>query len=297
MVHRSHPKMVYRYRELSLFTRSISTPTDLENHNVPSFSTRTCYFSTWAPSKHRDARSSASASTLSPRADSVKDSCSPARIISCSAPFHHPCPFLNSILPIPVFLAPLQAPFGYNLGMSISIYRLIRSRRKTIALVIERDGNLTVRAPLKWLSAHPHLRRNTRRIDQEKSAQSPQLPADNPETLCGRREIPLPGSVLPAHHRSTPASRPGLMVQLSGWQKPLSQEQQRPLWRWYKKQAILLLFERVLSLAKEHRFHIPQLRISSAESRRRFVQFARNPQLHIPTGHGATAGGGLRCAA
>jgi len=35
----------------------------------------------------------------------------------------------------------------------IPIHRLIRTRRKTIALIVERDGTLTVRAPLRLRDA------------------------------------------------------------------------------------------------------------------------------------------------
>jgi predicted metal-dependent hydrolase len=41
---------------------------------------------------------------------------------------------------------PAQAGF---LFMNIPIDKLVRSRRRTIALIVERDGSLTVRAPMR----------------------------------------------------------------------------------------------------------------------------------------------------
>jgi predicted metal-dependent hydrolase len=192
----------------------------------------------------------------------------PARIISCSFLIPHPSTFPSSLLQYPVFHAPLLVAFGYNLCMTISIDRLVRTRRQTAALVIERDGSLTVRAPLKMAEEHIRLfveahagwiRKNQAKI-QVSLPVSPKRYVEGEEFLYLGQSYPL--TIVP-RQRSALAFT-GQAFRLAKSALPKAEE---ALIRWYKEQATLLLFERVLILSGKHGFHYQKIRISSARTR------------------------------
>ncbi len=182
--------------------------------------------------------------------------------------FPHPSPLLLSLLPIPAFIALLQGAFGYNLCMSISIDRLVRSRRKTIALVIERDGNLTVRAPLKmtevriraFVETHADwIKKNQAKVRGSQPV-SPKRYVEGEKFLYLGQSYPL--TIIPRQRPTVVFT--GTAFMLAKTALPGAPE---AFVRWYKQQALLLLFERVLTLSKEYGFKYQKLRISSARTR------------------------------
>ncbi len=114
-------------------------------------------------------------------------------------------------------------PFSVTIArMSISIDRLVRTRRKTVAIVVERDGSLTVRAPLRMAEARIHTFVESHESWIAKTpGQDPGRSARTIQKLLGRRDLSLPGTVLPAQpsfHASVP---PCLLTgALSGWRNP-----------------------------------------------------------------------------
>ena len=152
--------------------------------------------------------------------------------------------------------------------MPIPIDKLVRSRRKTIALIIQRDGTLTVRAPLRMAEAvirefvetHAEwIARNQAKI--QAAAPPPQKHYVDGETF------PFLGQSYPL--TIVPRQRPamtfdGHTFRLAKSALPKAEE---AFVRWYKGQAALLLLERVLTCSKKHGFHYQKIRISSARSR------------------------------
>jgi predicted metal-dependent hydrolase len=152
--------------------------------------------------------------------------------------------------------------------MSIPIDRLVRTRRKTMALVIERDGSLTVRAPLRMAEGRirDFVEGHAGWITKNQARVRASLPAAPKRFVEGETFLFL-GQAYPLTivSRQRPALKfDGTTFRLAKSSHPRAQE---VLVRWYKEQATLLLFERVLLLAGRHGFRYQKIRISSARTR------------------------------
>lgn len=143
-------------------------------------------------------------------------------------------------------------------------YQLIRSRRKTIAICIDRDGNVTVRAPLKAGGAFID-RFITEKQDwiEEKSAQM----AANAQS---RREFSVsPGSTLPLMGKEYPVLS-GERVAFDGASFYLPEEAfdtlKPKLIRLYQSIALDFLSRRTDFFAKQTGFQPTGVRIGSART-------------------------------
>lgn len=148
-------------------------------------------------------------------------------------------------------------------------YRLVRSRRRTLALVIDADGTLTVRAPLKL--AHSAIQEFLAqkadwvlRTQSKLKARAAQRPSHTFET--GDSFLWL-GGAFPL--TLVPAQRPAL--QFDGLRFTLSQKAQvnakAYFETWYKEQARNYLQSRLMHFAHLHHFSYRGLRITSARTR------------------------------
>ena len=152
--------------------------------------------------------------------------------------------------------------------MPIPIDKLVRSRRKTVAIVIDRDGRLTVRAPLRLSSA---------RIQEFVESHAGWIA----KTLARLQAAPPPPA---KHYREgetflylgkpyplllVPAQRPALTFDGASFRLAQSSlpGAAAAFERWYKQQARLFLSERVPALAGKHGFRYQKIRISSARTR------------------------------
>jgi predicted metal-dependent hydrolase len=152
--------------------------------------------------------------------------------------------------------------------MSIPIDRLVRSRRKTVALVIERDGRLTVRAPLRlsvpriqeFVDSHADwIAKNLARLQA-----APPLPA---QRYADGETLPYLGQAYPLS--IVPARRPALTFDGVSFRLAKSSlpGAAGTFEAWYKQQARLFLAERVPAIAAKHGFRFQKIRISSARTR------------------------------
>ena len=150
----------------------------------------------------------------------------------------------------------------------IAIDQLIRSRRKTIALIITREGKLIVRAPLRASRAQIDTI-VTEKANWIRTRQADMLARPKPPPLEYKEgaSFPYMGSLFPLHFSSKAPLRLALrdgVFHLS----PASAHQAGKLFlAWYKRQARTVLDERV-------RFHAARLglvpgllRIGSARTR------------------------------
>jgi predicted metal-dependent hydrolase len=151
--------------------------------------------------------------------------------------------------------------------MTTGIDQIIRSKRKTIAIIIQAGGKVIVRAPLKIPE------RVIRTFVESKSAwinekrnlalQRPVLPvrkyADGEKFLLLGRHIPL---------RVVAGQKAALALQVDFVlaRKALPQAQQ-VFEKWYKAYALKILTERVEYFSVLHGFRYEKLRISSARTR------------------------------
>jgi hypothetical protein len=148
-------------------------------------------------------------------------------------------------------------------------YRLVRSRRRTLALVIDADGTLTVRAPMKL--AHSAIQEFlaqkadwVQKTQSKLKARAAQRPSHTFET--GDSFLWL-GGTFPL--TLVPAQRPAL--QFDGLRFTLSQKAQvnakTYFEAWYKEQAHDYLQSRLEHFARLHHFSYHGLRITSARTR------------------------------
>ncbi len=152
--------------------------------------------------------------------------------------------------------------------MSIAIDRLVRTRRRTVALIIERDGKLTVRAPLRlaekriqeFVQSHAEwIERSRARIEAS--------PPPQPKRYGEGEAFPYLGKSysLRLVERQRPAlSFDGVHFLLVRSALPKAQE---TFAKWYRAQAARLLAERVQSLAGKYGLRYQKVRISSARTR------------------------------
>lgn len=151
--------------------------------------------------------------------------------------------------------------------MNIQIDKLTRSKRKTIALIVERDGALTVRAPMR---APRYL------IDQfiqqkadwiirarERIKSAPQTPAKLYQD--GEKFLYLGSSFnlkLVTQQRAALHLDDGFTLRHSAQNKG-----EAIFTRWYKERAYGIISERVRQYAQQYGFTPKQVKISSAKTR------------------------------
>jgi len=152
--------------------------------------------------------------------------------------------------------------------MPIPIDHLIHSRRKTVGLIIQRDGTLTVRAPLRMSGIHiQEFVQNHAQWIREKQAQAQASPpppkkhyVDGESFLYQGKEVPL-----------TIVARQRPALTFSGYKFHLANSNlpkaRQVFIRWYKAQALTVISERVAFHAKQNKFTYRKIRISSARTR------------------------------
>lgn len=153
--------------------------------------------------------------------------------------------------------------------MEISeITKIIHTRRKTIALIIERDGSLVVRAPLR-VSNKAILRMVEQKKDWIRATQErvkARYPIYTPKEYTSGEKFWFLGKTYPLE--IVAARSPAL--RLDGSFKLSSQASAKaPLIfkNWYRRQAASILAERVQWYASRYGFAYKKIRISSARTR------------------------------
>ena len=147
------------------------------------------------------------------------------------------------------------------------IDKIIRSRRKTIALVIEGDGSLIVRAPL--LASEKNIRELVaQKADWVARAQAKMRQNRPPERrFVAGETLPLMGQAHPLKivqsQRASLAFENGAFL-LAQKAQPRARE---AFHLWYKKMAAVLLPARLETLAAKHNLRPKKVRISSARTR------------------------------
>jgi predicted metal-dependent hydrolase len=147
------------------------------------------------------------------------------------------------------------------------ITKIIRTKRRTIALVIERDGSLIVRAPLRTSE------KTIRELVQQKAdwiTRGQQKMRQNQPREHQFREgdtLPLLGQQHPI--KIVPRQRASLNLENGEFRLA---EKAQPRAReafalWYKQTAAILLPARLEALAKKHNLGPKKVRISSARTR------------------------------
>src|SRR6266542_3441701 len=153
--------------------------------------------------------------------------------------------------------------------MQIKIDKLIRSKRRTIALIIERDGTFTVRAPMRA----PHVAIETFIQQKENwiTRAREKMKSTHGEPTLGKQY---------ADGEKFPFLGSSFDLKLVGFQKPslrfesgftLSRAAQtkgeQVFTRWYKARAFEIISERVEQYSHQYNFVPGHVKISSAKTR------------------------------
>lgn len=159
------------------------------------------------------------------------------------------------------------ASFVFNLFSMPEIAQIIRSKRKTIALVVGRDGSLIVRAPLR--TPEKTIRELVRQKADWIARSQEQMRQNQPAQRQFSEGETLP--LLGQHHPIKIVPRQRASLTLEGGEFRLAEKNQpracEAFTLWYKKKAAALLPARLEALAKKHNLRPKKVRISSARAR------------------------------
>jgi predicted metal-dependent hydrolase len=153
--------------------------------------------------------------------------------------------------------------------MQIEIDKLIRSKRRTIALIIERDGSFTVRAPMRASHAviETFIQQKadwiTRTRNKVKSAL--REPTLGKQYANGEKFLFLGSSFdlkLVRLQKHLLHFDSGFTLRQSAQTKG-----EQIFTRWYKEQAFEIISERVKQYSQQYNFTPKQVKISSAKTR------------------------------
>ncbi|MCJ7435687.1 MAG: M48 family metallopeptidase [Anaerolineales bacterium] len=151
--------------------------------------------------------------------------------------------------------------------MNIQIDKLVRSRRRTIALIVERDGSLTIRAPIRASRAaiDSFVQEQTAWILRKREVvkRIAEIPAK--QYVDGETFLFLGSSY---DLKLVRPQRPSLKFE-NGFHlsKTAQKKGQQIFIRWYKERALEIISARVDEYARQYDFSPKQVKITSAKTR------------------------------
>jgi predicted metal-dependent hydrolase len=151
--------------------------------------------------------------------------------------------------------------------MKIQIDKLIRSKRRTIALIIERDGSFTVRAPLRASPAaiEAFIQQKEGWIARTREKINSTQPTQKKQYADGEKFMLL-GSFFDL--KLVAPQRPSLRFDTGFTLSRTAQIKGELIFtRWYKARAYEIISERVKQYSQQHGFTPKQVKISSAKTR------------------------------
>jgi predicted metal-dependent hydrolase len=151
--------------------------------------------------------------------------------------------------------------------MSVVIDRLIRSKRRTLALIVERDGSVTVRAPMKTSTKAilEFVEKHAKWV-KRKQAEIRSTIQESPRQYKVGEHLYYLGRAYPlkvVHDADDP------LVLADSFQLDKSlQENAKDIFRnWYREQARTIIKARVAYFADKFQVTIGRVRITSAQTR------------------------------
>lgn len=151
--------------------------------------------------------------------------------------------------------------------MSVIVNRMIRSKRRTIALIVERDGSVTVRLPLKTSTRaiEEFVQKHAEWVKKKQAELQSMVPKQPHQYQPGERFLYL-GQSYPLE--IVKDVRKKLVLEESFKLAESEQSHAEALFQeWYRKQARKIIAERVSFYAQQHAVEIGKVRITSARTR------------------------------
>jgi len=144
---------------------------------------------------------------------------------------------------------------------------IIRRKRKTLAIIVQPDGSVQVRAPLRASKAaiQEFIEKNRDWIEKQK-AKALAAPSPLPRQYVPGEMFLYLGTRYPLEFVEGGRER----LRLDGAFKLAASQQKeaaRVFGRWYREQARQVLTERVAFFARQHGFQYRRIRITSARTR------------------------------
>lgn len=151
--------------------------------------------------------------------------------------------------------------------MDIQIDNLVRAKRRTIALIVERDGSLTVRAPRRATlnDIYGFIQEKTDWILRSREKLKAIKPITKKAYVDGERFLFLGQEY---ELRLVPPQRPALKFDGRFTLSTSAQERgELAFTKWYKTQALTLFTERVNHYANLHGLIPKEVKVNSAKTR------------------------------
>jgi predicted metal-dependent hydrolase len=159
------------------------------------------------------------------------------------------------------FLFDILAP------MPIPVDQIIRSKRKTIAIIVQRDGTVVVRAPLKAPEAliRQFVESKSGWINAKKAQAMKHPPLAARQFKAGEK-FPFLGQAYPLS--VVKGQKAALKFENGFFLNERFLPNAQPVFeKWYKSAALRVLTARVNALATQHGFRYGKIRITSARTR------------------------------
>ncbi len=147
-------------------------------------------------------------------------------------------------------------------------YHLIRSKRKTIALIVERDGQVVVRAPLRTDEAaiRAFVAQKAGWINEKQALVRELYPPQAPRQFVNGEQLWYLGRQYPLE--IVAAARPALVLNGHFRLARAAQPHAAQVFeRWYRAQAAGVIGERVQYYAAQYGLRYEKVRISAARTR------------------------------
>lgn len=151
--------------------------------------------------------------------------------------------------------------------MQIQIDKLIRAKRRSIALIVERDGSLTVRAPKRaaMRDIHAFIAEKADWILRSREKMKAVVPSPKKQYTDGEKFLYLGDEY---ELSIVPPQRPALKFDGGFILGSSAQARgENAFIRWYKERAAQMLTERVRHYSALHGFEPKQVKINSAKTR------------------------------
>jgi len=151
--------------------------------------------------------------------------------------------------------------------MPVNITRIVRSKRRTVALIVERDGSITVRAPMKMSAKviDEFVEKHTKWVEKKQEELKSIVPEQPRQYQAGEKFLYL-GQSYPLEIVSD--ARQKLILEDAFKLAESEQKNAEAVFRnWYRKQAAKLIRERVALFAERYQVPAGKIRITSARTR------------------------------
>ncbi len=153
------------------------------------------------------------------------------------------------------------------MGLTFIVDRIIRSKRRTIALIVETDGSVTVRAPLRTTdrSIMKFVEEHTGWVESKQAKIREAVPIQSKQYLPGESFLYL-GQSYPLEIVRDQKRK--LMLE-DGFKlsESMQANAKQVFQNWYRQEAGRIIPERVQRFADNHQFSYKKIRISSARTR------------------------------